>query len=135
MHRVAFPRLKPLLAFPVLILAACSPGAPAEEPMAGDPAAGQRDYALYCASCHGARGDATGPLASSLQTRPADHTDGAYMNTVSDDYLFAVIAEGGGALGKSPEMAGWGGMLAEAQIRDLVAFIRSLADPPYAPQD
>ena len=28
-----------------------------------------------------------------------------------------------------------GGMLAEAQIRDLVAFIRSLADPPYAPQD
>ena len=135
MRRVSFSRVRRLLAFSVLVLAACSPGAPADEPLAGDPAAGQHAYALYCASCHGARGDATGPLASSLRTRPADHTAGAYMNTVSDEYLFAVIADGGAAVGKSTEMAAWGGTLADAQIRDLIAFIRSLADPPYAPED
>ena len=57
------------------------------------------------------------------------------MNTVSDEYLFAVIADGGAAVGKSPEMAAWRGTLADAQIWDLIAFIRSLADPPYAPED
>ena len=29
-------------------------------------------------------------------------------------------------------MAPWGGMLSDAQIWDVVAFVRSLADPPYA---
>jgi mono/diheme cytochrome c family protein len=32
-------------------------------------------------------------------------------------------------------MAGWGGTLKEPQIRNLVAFIRSLADPPYLSSD
>jgi mono/diheme cytochrome c family protein len=28
-------------------------------------------------------------------------------------------------------MAPWGGALTDAQIRDVVAFVRSLAKPPY----
>ena len=30
-------------------------------------------------------------------------------------------------------MAAWGGSLTDAQIRDVIAFIRTLADPPYSP--
>lgn len=86
-------------------------------------------YALYCATCHGARGDGDGPAAQGLDPRPARHGDGSYMNGLSDDYLFEVIAKGGAAVGKSPLMAPWGGTLDDAQIRDVIAFIRTLADP------
>jgi mono/diheme cytochrome c family protein len=88
-------------------------------------------YALYCASCHGAGGDGDGPVARALDPQPARHSDGTTMNELSDDYLFRVIAEGGAAVGKSPLMAPWAGTLDEAQIRALVAFIRTLARPPY----
>jgi mono/diheme cytochrome c family protein len=90
-------------------------------------------YALYCASCHGARGDGDGPVAQALDPQPARHSDGLYMNGLSDDYLFQVIAEGGAAVGKSPLMAPWAGTLDAAQIRALVTFIRTLPDPPYQP--
>ena len=98
-------------------------------------AAGQHDYALYCAGCHGESGAGTGPLAPSLAVQPADHTDGASMNRLSDAYLYQVIDEGGSAVGKSPLMAAWGETLAEEQIWNLVAFIRSLAEPPDSPAD
>ena len=114
------------------------PGGRASEVWADAPTdtdMGRHDYELYCASCHGERGDATGLLAATLGTRPADHTDGSYMNALSDEHLFVVIQQGGAAVGKSREMAGWGETLTEPQIRNLVAFIRSLADPPYSSSD
>ena len=67
------------------------------------------------------------------QPRPARHSDGTTMNALSDDYLFRVIDEGGAAVGKSPLMAPWGGTLSDDQIRSVIVFIRSLADPPYHP--
>jgi mono/diheme cytochrome c family protein len=55
------------------------------------------------------------------------------MNALSDAHLFSVIQKGGPAVGKSQLMAAWGGALTDAQIRDVIAFIRTLADPPYTP--
>jgi mono/diheme cytochrome c family protein len=55
------------------------------------------------------------------------------MNTLGDDYLFTVIKKGGMAVGKSPNMAPWGGALSDEQIRNVVAYVRSLANPPYTP--
>jgi len=98
-----------------------------------DPARGAAQYAMLCASCHGARGNADGPVAQTLDPKPARHSDGTYMNALSDAHLFSVIQKGGPAVGKSPLMAAWGGALTDAQIRDVIAFIRTLADPPYAP--
>ena len=98
---------------------------------AADPAKGEADYQVYCASCHGPRGAGDGPAAAALDPKPARHTDGSYMNALSNDELFKVISEGGAAVGKSPLMAPWGGSLSQEQIRDVVAFVRSLADPPY----
>ena len=97
----------------------------------GSAEAGLADYQIYCASCHGQSGDGDGPVAAALPVKPAKHNDGGYMNALSDDYLFKVIAEGGPAVGKSEMMAPWGGSLSDAKIRDIIAFIRSLANPPY----
>jgi mono/diheme cytochrome c family protein len=100
---------------------------------APDAEAGQADYALYCASCHGARGEGDGPIAQTLDPKPSKHSDGKVMNALTDDYLVKVIGEGGQAVGKSSMMAPWGGTLSDEQIRNVVAFIRSLAVPPYQP--
>ena len=99
----------------------------------GDAAAGAKSYATFCASCHGEGGCGDGPLAQTLDPKPARHCDGDIMNVMEDSDLVEVITRGGPAMGKSPLMASWGGTLSPQQIRDVVAFIRTLADPPYAP--
>jgi mono/diheme cytochrome c family protein len=108
-----------------------APAAPPEVVAAADPARGAVHYQALCASCHGPRGAGDGPAGQNLDPRPARHDDGAYMNALSNEHLFKVIKEGGAAVGKSPLMAPWGGALSDDQIRDVVAFVRSLADPPY----
>ncbi|MCS5637421.1 MAG: SCO family protein [Myxococcota bacterium] len=125
-QEVAFGLVNKATGFEVVEMAGAQP----EKRLTG---AGARDYELFCASCHGGGGHGDGPLAAALDPRPAKHSDGDYMNGLSDDYLFRVIAEGGPAVGKSPLMAAWGGTLSEARIQDLVAFIRTLASPAYAP--
>jgi mono/diheme cytochrome c family protein len=107
--------------------------APPSNESAASAERGAGDYATYCATCHGASGDADTPMAQALDPKPARHSDGTYMNGLSDDYLVRVIRDGGAAVGKSPLMASWGGTLNEGQIRDVVAYIRTLADPPYEP--
>jgi len=94
---------------------------------------GNDDYQVFCASCHGETGEGDGPVAQALNPKPARHSDGAYMNPLTDDYLFKVIKFGGASVGKSPMMAPLGGSLSDQQIRNTIAFIRTLADPPYQP--
>jgi len=105
---------------------------PAPQPVSagggpGDAAAGAPLYATYCVSCHGPRGEGDGPASAGLNPKPAHHSDAAYMNPLTDEHLFKVIKEGGPAVGKSPLMPSWGGALSDAQVWDLVAFVRTLA--------
>ena len=116
--------------------APAAPTAPADSPSEAvtatpDAARGEQVYATYCSSCHGARGAGDGPVAAGLDPKPAKHTNGEYMNALSNEHLFKVTKEGGPAVGKSPLMAPWGGTLSDEQIWDIVAFVRSLAEPPY----
>ena len=53
------------------------------------------------------------------------------MNALSNEHLFKVVKYGGASVGKSALMAPWGGTLDDDQIRDVMAFVRSLAVPPY----
>ncbi len=94
-------------------------------------AEGRKLYANYCVTCHGDKGKGDGAAAKSLPAKPADHTNGVLMNQHDDKFLTAIIAKGGSAVGKSSFMPPWGSALDENQIRDLVAFIRTLAVPPY----
>ena len=105
-------------------------------PLAGqaqDAAAGGEIYAQYCALCHGEQGQGDGSLSANLDPKPRDHTDGAYMNALTDDHLLKVVSEGGAAAGLAPIMPAWQGILSEQQILDVIAFVRTLAVPPYTP--
>ena len=96
----------------------------------GDMEAGKQLYQQRCSPCHGADGKANTPTAQALNPKPRDHTDGAYMNQLSSDHLSKVIKQGGAAVGKSPIMPPQAD-LSDKQIRDVIAFVRSLASPPY----
>lgn len=111
-----------------------APATAAAPAAAGDASKGAAHYAIYCASCHGPKGCGDGPLSATLNPKPAKHCDGNLMNPLSDDFLFKVVKQGGASVGKSPLMAPWGGTLSDAQIRDVIAFVRTLADPPYRPK-
>jgi len=112
--------------------AAPAPVPPAPAPTAKpDASRGATLYATNCSSCHGPKGDGDGPVGASLVPKPAKHSDGAYMNALTNDHLFQVIKAGGPSVGKSPMMAPWGGVLNDGQIWDVIAFVRSLASPAY----
>lgn len=94
---------------------------------------GKKLYLNYCSSCHGDNGKGDGPAAQSLPVKPANHTAGAAMNQLTDKFLMEIISKGGSAVGKSPMMPAWGGQFKENQLRDILAYVRSIADPPYKP--
>ena len=96
----------------------------------GDIEAGKQLYQQRCSPCHGPDGKANTPTAQALNPKPRDHSDGAYMNPLSNDHLTKVIKQGGTAVGKSPIMPPQAD-LNDKQIRDVVTFVRSLASPPY----
>lgn len=87
---------------------------------------GERLYHTYCSGCHGTSGEGDGLHSYTLYPLPVNHADSTYMNTLSNTYLFDVISKGGAALGKSPEMPGWGHVLHRNQVLNIVVCVRSL---------
>ena len=89
----------------------------------------------YCRACHDP--ESTPERVSNLDnlTPPLPHqfTDGNMLNNISDADLIKVIADGGLALGKSPQTPAYRSTLTQAQIKAVVAYIRAIADPPYQP--
>jgi mono/diheme cytochrome c family protein len=77
-------------------------------------------YKTNCVACHGETGHGDGVAAPSLTPRPASLA--TLKETVTDDYLFWRISTG--KAGTS--MYGWKGVLAEDEIWQVVAFIRTL---------
>lgn len=100
--------------------------------LSGDAAKGKAKYGQLCASCHGVAGAGDGVASAGLNPKPAHHNDGNYMNALSNEHLTKVITEGGASVGKSPMMAPWGAALGPQGVQDVVAFVRTLANPPYA---
>lgn len=88
---------------------------------------GKALFTKYCGSCHGANGKGDTPVAAALNPKPKDLTDKTYMAGLKDDYLFNLIQKGGAAVGKSPLIPAFGAQLKEQEIRDVIAFVRSLA--------
>ncbi len=98
---------------------------------AGTVELGNKLYQARCAACHGSDGKAATPTAQALTPKPRDHTDGAYMNQLTPEYLVKVIKNGGTAVGKSPIMPA-NSDLNDQQLEDIAAFVRSLAVPLYS---
>jgi mono/diheme cytochrome c family protein len=92
----------------------------------GDPAAGAKLYKRYCSGCHGADGRGG---AHTFMPHVQNLTKKDYIEMVPDGYLYLVIAEGGGAVGKNSYMPAWESTLSEQDIKDIIAHIRDL--PTY----
>ena len=87
---------------------------------------GYRIFRADCSVCHGADGAGNGPLASKLETRPANLTNNDRLKQMSDRELFKII-EGTAPHGQvSKDMPKWGLAIPNTQIRSLVAYIRYL---------
>jgi mono/diheme cytochrome c family protein len=93
---------------------------------AADVDEGKKLYGQFCASCHGQSGKGDGPAATALNPKPRDHTDKEYMSKLSDDDMLKVIKNGGASVGKSPLMPPWGASLKDDQIKDIIAYVRTL---------
>ena len=86
---------------------------------------GAATYNMMCTSCHGAAGAGDGAAAVALTPKPANFGDAAFWETRNDAHLKKVIKEGGPAVGKSPLMAPFGAALTDAQVDELVAYIKT----------
>lgn len=86
----------------------------------------------HCIRCHDP--ESTPERVSNFDNlSPAPHqfSDGATYNRLADADLVNLITHGGEALGKSPLSPPFGATLKPAEIKAVVAYIRSIADPPY----
>ena len=105
------------------------------DPLADALARGEKTYRHYCQICHGKEGKGdgvnSGPLLETLKIQPQDFTDPKFKKT-KEDRLLDAVREGGLVNGKSVMMPAWGHTLNDRQIRDVIAFVRSLGGQPTA---
>jgi mono/diheme cytochrome c family protein len=105
-----------------LIVVALSPVTLSAAIAAGDARHGETIFLQYCQGCHGPDGRGGGkgfmPHVGPLARK-------GYIETMPDEYLAAVITEGGLAVGKSAYMPSWKTTLTEQDIADVIAFIRT----------
>lgn len=83
------------------------------------------DYKTYCSTCHGDTGGGDGPAGAAMDPKAASFQDPAFFASRDDATLAKAIKEGGPAVGKSAMMAPWGSVLNDAQIKEVVALIKT----------
>jgi mono/diheme cytochrome c family protein len=88
-------------------------------------AKGKETYIETCAPCHGSGGKGDGPASVALNPKPRDHTNGAYMDKLTNAHIFNVIKMGGSSFGY-PGMPAQP-QLSEEKIMDVIAFVRTLS--------
>jgi mono/diheme cytochrome c family protein len=116
---------------PILAAAALA-ALPVAAHAAGDAAAGKQKFDMLCASCHGTDGKGDGPAGAALNPPPRDFTKAEFKydankdgKTGTDEDLTLIIKNGAAAYGGSPLMVAWGGPLSDADIQNVIAYLRT----------
>jgi mono/diheme cytochrome c family protein len=128
-----------LLLLPLSLLAACGGGgdagtasAPPEPAPTMVTAAmlsrGGEVYKVNCVACHGPLGKGDGPSAATLDPKPRDHSNRAYMDGLADQQIADTIVQGGAPRGypnmpSNPHIKG-------DDLAALVAHVRTLSRGP-----
>jgi mono/diheme cytochrome c family protein len=86
----------------------------------GSLSAGKKSYQRLCEKCHGPEGKGDGTAATGAQ--PPDLTDAQWDFGSSDGEMFAVIHDG-----TSKDMEGYKDRMSDAEIWNVVNYIKSLA--------
>lgn len=87
---------------------------------------GEIVFKTNCILCHGVNGDGMGRASVLFDPPPADLT----RSDKNDTYKKMIITMGGEAMGRSPVMPIWGQELSEAQIDDVVNYLRHILVVP-----
>ena len=110
-----------------LLLAGLSAAVVAAPESQGDAAEGRKLFVQRCATCHGEKADGQSKLAQLLNPRPANllvsQLDSAARNRI--------VRNGGAAVGRSAAMPNWSAELTETELRNVIAYVASIA-PPHA---
>jgi high-affinity iron transporter len=86
---------------------------------------GQRIYQRDCARCHGATGKGDGEDGMYYTKKPTDFTNRASMAKRNDEFLAAVITQGGPSKGLSADMPAT--KLSKTEVQAVIAYLRQLA--------
>jgi mono/diheme cytochrome c family protein len=84
-------------------------------------------YGQECALCHGATGNGKSDVATAAKMALDDWTDPKSLAGKSDTELFNLIRSGKGQMPAEPA-----GRAKDAEVRDMILYIRSLAQQPPA---
>jgi len=87
---------------------------------------GEVVFKTNCILCHGIRGDGKGRASVLFDPPPADLTH----SDKNDIYKKMIITLGGEAMGRSSVMPVWGEELSEAEIDDVVKYLRTILVVP-----
>ena len=96
-------------------------------------AQGSRIFQSNCVWCHADSTPAGPSNRSNVTPAPPLINDGATLNPLSDEFVQNVITLGGSAMGKSAMMPPWGRTLRTDEIHSVIAYMRTVAQPPYQP--
>jgi len=87
-------------------------------------AAGRGTFAKYCRACHGPEGKGDGPAAAAMKdVKPANLADANWDHGSTDGEIFNSINAG---IGPKFAMAAFQGRIPDAQIWNVVNFVKSL---------
>lgn len=91
---------------------------------------GRDTYRHYCMICHGEGGAGDGFNAFNLDPHPRDYSDPEFQKKKSNAELADAIRRGGAGVGLTALMPPWGHTLSDAQINQVVLYIRTLERKP-----
>ncbi|MDP2758899.1 MAG: c-type cytochrome [Sideroxyarcus sp.] len=89
--------------------------------------AGKDNFIGNCSPCHGETGKGDGPLMETLGEGvvPRDLSDPNLLSARTDEFLFKVIKSGGVAVGFSEAMPSWKETFTDAEIGQIIQYVRN----------